>query len=70
MSRRINVSVGDDYLEELKVLSTSSGIPIASLCSMSIMTFIDNRKAIASMNNVKEMMDKIEKLGSKQENVG
>jgi len=62
MSKRINITVSDSVYENLKSISEDYGMPLSSLGSMAIMTWLEQKQAITSMGNVSVLMEQITAL--------
>lgn len=59
MSKRINISVSDSVYLTLKSMSDDYGIPLSSLGSMAMMSWLEQKQAITAMGDVKGVMSKI-----------
>lgn len=56
MSKRINISVSDSVYLTLKAMSDDYGIPLSSLGSMAMMSWLEQKQAISAMGDVKGVM--------------
>lgn len=59
MSKRINITVSDTVYETLKVISDDYGMPLSSLGSVAIMTWLEQKQAITAMGNLKGLMEQM-----------
>lgn len=68
MSKRINVTVSDNVYEKLKVISEEYGMPVSSLGSMAIMTWLEHKQVLSSIGDLNSLMGQmgISKVGEKE----
>lgn len=59
MSKRINISVSDSVYLILKSMSDDYGIPLSSLGSMAMMTWLEQKQAMVAMGDIKGVMSQI-----------
>lgn len=62
MSKRINISVSDSVYLILKGMSDDYGIPLSSLGSMAMMTWLEQKQAMVAMGDLKSMTAQMESL--------
>ena len=62
MAKRINISVSDSVYLVLKGMSEDYGIPLSSLGSMAMMTWLEQKQAMSTMGELKGLMAQMESL--------
>ena len=62
MTKRINITVSDSVHEELKKISEDFGMPISSLGSVAIMTWLEQKQALSAMGELKGLMSQMTKI--------
>lgn len=68
MTTRINITVSDTIHQELKSMSADFGIPISSIGSMAIMTYLQQQKALLAMGDLKTMLAQMTALQEGEKN--
>ena len=64
MSKRINITVSDSVYDNLKNISEDYGMPLSSIGSMAIMTWLEQKQAVSSMGNIQVLMEHMTALKS------
>jgi hypothetical protein len=57
MSKRVNITVSDSVYETLRTISEDYGMPISSLGSMAIMTWLEQKQALVAMGDLKGLLN-------------
>jgi len=59
MTKRVNITVSDSVYDVLKGMSEDYGMPLSSLGSMAIMSWLEQKQAMVAMGNVQELVEKL-----------
>lgn len=59
MTKRINITVSDVVYESLKKISEDFGMPVSSLGSIAIMSWLEQKQVVNAMGDLKGLMSQV-----------